>query len=177
MRLGRPEVGVSLRFVTGDATRPEGDGPRIIVHCCNSVGAWGAGFVVALSRRWIEPERSYLEWAHHAKRNLPLGEVQFVQVETSPPLLVANLIGQEGVGRGPDGAPPIRYEAIRTGLGRVRQHALGYALSSARRRASVHMPRMGAGLAGGDWARIEHIVRDELVERDVDVTVYDLPAF
>jgi O-acetyl-ADP-ribose deacetylase (regulator of RNase III) len=167
---------MSLRYVTGDATRPEGDGARIIVHCCNSHGVWGAGFVLALSRRWPGPERQYRAWLDSAEKKgqLPLGAVQFVGVEDG--LVVANLIGQEGVGHAPDGTPPIRYPAIRTGLATVREEAMRWALSSSRRRASIHMPRMGAGLAGGDWARIERIVRNELVERDLDVTVYDRPT-
>jgi O-acetyl-ADP-ribose deacetylase (regulator of RNase III) len=37
------------------------------------------------------------------------------------------------------------------------------------------MPRIGAGLAGGDWATIAQIIQDELCAHDVNVTVYDLP--
>jgi len=44
-----------IAYVMGDATAPKADGPKIIVHVCNDVGAWGRGFVVALSRRWPEP--------------------------------------------------------------------------------------------------------------------------
>ena len=34
-------------------------------------------------------------------------------------------------------------------------------------------PRIGAGLAGGDWQRIEAIVVRTLAEASVSVTVYD----
>ena len=44
-----------IQYRTGDATRPEGDGPKIIAHICNDVGAWGKGFVLALSKRWNTP--------------------------------------------------------------------------------------------------------------------------
>ena len=40
-----------LRYVTGDATVPQGGGPKILVHLCNDAGGWGAGFVLAVSRR------------------------------------------------------------------------------------------------------------------------------
>jgi O-acetyl-ADP-ribose deacetylase (regulator of RNase III) len=155
-----------LRYVVGDATQPEGDGPRVIVHVCNDIGAWGAGFVVALSKRWRDPERLYRKW-HESGGAIPfeLGQVQFVPVE--PELFVANLIGQRDVRRGRDGTPPVRYRAIAHGLARVAAFAAEHA-------ASVHMPRIGAGLAGGDWTRIERIVTEQLVERGVDVTVYDL---
>jgi hypothetical protein len=46
-------------YVIGDATAPQGDGPRVIVHVCNDVGKWGKGLVLALSGRWPEAEGRY----------------------------------------------------------------------------------------------------------------------
>ncbi|MEU2680946.1 hypothetical protein ABZ638_29070 [Streptomyces sp. NPDC007107] len=40
--------------------------------------------------------------------------------------------------------------------------------------ASVHMPRIGCGLAGGTWARVEPLVTGRLVARGIEVTVYDV---
>jgi O-acetyl-ADP-ribose deacetylase (regulator of RNase III) len=37
--------------------------------------------------------------------------------------------------------------------------------------ATVHMPRIGCGLAGGEWSKVEAIVNKTLV--DIDVCVYD----
>lgn len=48
-----------IQYTTGDATQPLADGAKIICHVCNDIGGWGAGFVVALSRKWSEPERAY----------------------------------------------------------------------------------------------------------------------
>ena len=40
---------------------------------------------------------------------------------------------------------------------------------------SVHMPRIGCGLAGGDWETIENIIQRMFIDiADVDVFVYDL---
>jgi O-acetyl-ADP-ribose deacetylase (regulator of RNase III) len=39
--------------------------------------------------------------------------------------------------------------------------------------ASVHMPRIGCGLAGGKWERIEPLITHRLTERGITVTVYD----
>ncbi len=63
----------------------------------------------------------------------------------------------------------MRYEAIREGLKKV-------ALEARRLRASVHMPRIGCGLAGGDWQTVAKIVEEELVNADLPVTVYDFSA-
>jgi O-acetyl-ADP-ribose deacetylase (regulator of RNase III) len=155
-----------IEYVTGDATQPAGNGPRVIVHLCNDIGAWGAGFVLALSRRWLQPEARYREWwLSNEATPFALGQVQFVAVE--PELWVANLIGQHGI-RHARGAPPIRYEAVRAGLQRVAEFAREHG-------ATAHMPRIGAGLAGGDWATIEAIIAEELGSRDIAVTVYRLP--
>ena len=154
-----------LTYVSGDATRPSGDGPRIIVHVCNDIGGWGASFVLAVSRRWDSPEESYRRW-HREGNDVPfeLGQVQFVQVEDA--LWVANLLGQHGVQRRGNEAP-IRYDAVRTGLMRVAEFAIANG-------ASAHMPRIGCGLAGGSWNQMEPIIVATLVEAGVKVTVYDL---
>lgn len=158
---------MNITYVIGDATRPVGEGPKIIVHVCNDSGGWGRGFVVALSRRWPEPEQRYRAW-HRGESETPfvLGEVQFVQVGNT--LWVANLIGQRDVRTG-EGVPPVRYEAIRKGLRRV-------AAEARRLGASVHMPRIGCGLAGGQWEDVGEIVEEELVNGGVPVTVYNLAA-
>jgi hypothetical protein len=36
------------------------------------------------------------------------------------------------------------------------------------------MPRIGCGLAGGDWNKIEAIINETLGEKGLDVTVYDI---
>jgi hypothetical protein len=51
-----------IKYVIGDATRPEGTGNRIIAHVCNDYGGWGAGFVLALSKRDAMPEMAYRAW-------------------------------------------------------------------------------------------------------------------
>lgn len=144
----------------------------MIVHVCNDIGGWGAGFVVALSKRWKAPEQAYRQWFRGGggggtgEPPFALGEVQFVLVEDA--LWVANLVGQHDT-RSAGGAPPVRYEAIAAGLAKVASFAREQG-------ASVHMPRIGAGLAGGDWERISRIIEEELDFNGVDVTVYTLPA-
>ena len=155
----------SIAYIVGDATVPKGDGPKIVVHVCNDVGGWGRGFVLALSRRWPEPERRYRAW-HRGEDSQPfaLGQVQFVKVR--PDIWVANLIGQHDIYTS-GGIAPIRYDAVREGLHRVSAEAkkLG---------ASIHMPRIGCGLAGGRWEEMCPIIEQELAAQGISVTVYDL---
>ncbi|MEV5550493.1 macro domain-containing protein [Streptomyces sp. NPDC052309] len=153
-----------ITYVRGDATVPSVKGVKVIAHVCNDLGGWGKGFVLAVSRRWPEPEAAYRAWHRdRAANDFALGAVQLVRVE--PYVWVANMIGQRGVRTGSKGVP-VRYEAIDTALGRLADEAT--ALS-----ASVHMPRIGCGLAGGRWSRIEPLITERLVARGIAVTVYD----
>ncbi|MFI1260022.1 MULTISPECIES: macro domain-containing protein [Streptomyces] len=169
-----------ITYIKGDATAPRGEGIKVITHVCNDLGGWGKGFVLALSRRWPEPEAAYRRWhRERAHNDFGLGAAQFVQVADD--LWVANVVGQQGIRpspsrRGPrspkgetspgDSGVPVRYEAIDAGLGRVADGAR-------RLGASVHMPRIGCGLAGGVWARVEPLISGRLARGGISVTVYD----
>ncbi len=134
----------------------------MICHICNDIGGWGAGFVLAISERWSEPEAEYRRWhATGEAGGFALGSVQFVQVEQY--IWVANMIGQRGINRGSSG-PPIRYDAVAKCLAQVAAKAIELG-------ASVHMPRIGCGLAGGKWAEIEPLIEEHL--NGIAVKVYD----
>jgi O-acetyl-ADP-ribose deacetylase (regulator of RNase III) len=153
-------------YLNGDATHPKSSGPVIIVHICNDVGGWGAGFVLAISKRWSEPERRFRAWfkkENPADPEFGLGKVQIVDVE--PGVMIANLIGQHGLKRSGSTAP-IRYEAVEQGLREI----AGVALKNG---ASIHMPRIGCGLAGGSWDKVEPLILKTLIAEGLGVTVYD----
>ena len=153
-----------INFLKGDATDPKGDGNKIIVHICNDVGGWGRGFVLAISNRWKEPEASYREW-YKAKNesNFALGQIQLVQVEDD--IFVGNMIAQRDV-RTINNIPPVRYDALESALNKVE-------IEAKKLTASVHMPRIGCGLAGGEWNKVEAIIQKTLVDKGVEVFVYD----
>ncbi len=154
---------MKINYLAGDATNPIGEGNKIITHICNDIGGWGKGFVLAISKKWKTPEKKYKEWFAE-KTNFELGQVQFIEVESQ--IIIANIIGQKGI-KSIHGIPPIRYEAVAIALKTVAEYAKN-------KNASVHMPRMGAGLAGGKWEKIEEIIITELIAKDIEVTVYDL---
>jgi O-acetyl-ADP-ribose deacetylase (regulator of RNase III) len=153
---------MSLVFLKGDATVPQAKGKKIIAQICNDLGGWGKGFVLAISKRWKEPEADYRKW-HKDRDDFELGAVRFIEVQ--PTIWVANMIGQHGMKSGSKG-PPIRYEAVESCLEKVAAKAQELI-------ATVHMPRIGCGLAGGKWEKIEPIVERTLVASGIDVYVYD----
>lgn len=154
----------TLTVLKGDATSPQAKGVKLIAHICNDRGGWGKGFVVAISSRWSEPEKAYRQWhRNRAENDFGLGAVQFVQVEEY--IWVANMVAQHGM-KGNAKSPPIRYDAVEACLVQVSRKAqeLG---------ASVHMPRIGCGLAGGKWELIEPLIMRTLCAKNVPATVYD----
>lgn len=154
-----------ISYLKGDATAPVGDGNRIICHVCNDIGGWGRGFVTALSKRWKEPEADFRAWYKQGEsKGFRLGAIQLVRV--APNLEVANMIAQRDI-RTIGGVPPIRYDALTECLTAL----AAYASSNS---ASVHMPRIGCGLAGGAWSEVEAILTSTLVASEVPVYVYDL---
>ena len=164
-----------INYVTGDATEPQGEGLKIIVHVCNDIGAWGSGFVMALSAVWDKPEASYRAMSDEDRH---LGNVHLVGVEDD--IIVANMIGQHNVGPKSTGYdddednnmyPPIRYSAIVQGLMVINSAAL-ILKEKQGREVSLHMPRIGSDRAGGDWNFIEILIKECTT---VPVTVYDLP--
>jgi O-acetyl-ADP-ribose deacetylase (regulator of RNase III) len=157
---------MNIHYIKGDATRPRGEGTKIICHIYNDIGAWGAGFVLALSARWDEPEQSYRTMSYEERT---LGKVSIVEVEDD--ILVANMIAQSGISdtkiKGvidQNSQPPIRYYAVRQCLTAV--NSLAKEIN-----ATLHMPRIGCGLAGGRWEEIEKILKEVVT---VNVYVYDI---
>ncbi len=160
-----------VTYVKGDATKPQGDGPKIITHIVNDSGRWGAGFVLAVNRLSSAPRNEYLAWHAAATSEelgfkfLPLGIVQYVPLD-SDLNVVANMVAQHGT-VSKSNPHPISYAALEHCLLDVAEQAIMM-------EATVHMPRIGCGLAQGKWEVVESIINRTLTLRDVDVTVYDL---
>lgn len=156
-----------IHYLVGDATKPVSHHPnevRYIMHCCNDKDAWGAGFVVALNRVSKEPKRAY----HQMRKKL--GNISLAQVNDNT--YVFNIVGQQGYGR--KKKQYVKYNALRKGFSSIAKE-LTELQQSTKNTLSVHAPRLGAGLAGGEWAVIEQMIKEEIVEQGFDVYIYDLP--
>jgi len=166
-----------IHYIIGDATLPietEAEN-RLIVHCCNSLGAWGAGFVVPLGKRYPSAKEEYKKFIEENKDKSILGEVN--EVPVGEHLYVENLIGQSFLYKKPNGEIPCNYIAIETGFLNIITKWFSYnsTIHKDNQNFSIHMPRIGCGLAGGDWQTIEEIIYRTFIDiADVDVYVYDL---
>jgi hypothetical protein len=144
----------------------------IIPHVCNDMGAWGAGFVVPLGRKYPDAQKGYKDWAdgkppkaayYPAGLDFALGRVQMVYGADKPMVIVANMIAQERVG----GARPLRYNALAYCMDAVAADCLEH-----HPKAEIRCPLFGAGLAGGQWPFIEALIEDCWLRQGFDVTVY-----
>lgn len=158
---------LTIQYIQGDATQPQGAGNKIIAHVCNDIGGWGKGFVLAISNRWPEPEAAFRRWHQdRASNDYALGAIQLVNVTSY--IWVCNMVGQRGIKTGSKG-PPVRYDAIESCL-------VALAAEAQQLDASVHMPRIGCGLAGGKWSKIEPLIEQALIAAGVPTMVYDWKA-
>lgn len=158
-----------LNFVIGDATEPIKDGSKaLICHICNDIGAWGKGFVLAVSDKYPMAKNIYMKYMKEKKKS-NLGDIQIVDFDD---LYIVNMIAQNGIYTKTDEngnrIPPIRYDSLKNCLTRVSDFII-----SLNEPISVHMPRIGCGLAGGTWSEVEKIIRDTLIKNGIDVFVYD----
>jgi O-acetyl-ADP-ribose deacetylase (regulator of RNase III) len=153
----------TIEYRKGDVlVVPEAEKPLVIAHICNNVSKWGAGFTKALSARWPGPEKIYRELAGQ----LFLGQCQLVEVESG--ITVCNVVAQEGV-RKYHGQRCINYHSLREGMEKL-QLWMATAVPALDR---IHMPKIGAGLGGGDWEIISKIV-EESFNKETKVCIYEL---
>ena len=156
----------TVSTVRGDALSPRGDGPKIIAMVVNDKGrTWGGGFSQAARERYPAAHEQFKEWTEEGRRNLSLGRIHLAELKGG--LAIASLVAQKGYGPSP--TPRIRYTALGEALSKLSKAA-------ADRKASVHMPEIGSGLAGGNWSVIRQMVDDALAAKGVRVTVYTLPG-
>lgn len=144
-----------IYYIKGDAVYPEKyhdkkEENRIIAHVCNNAGFWGLGFVLSLNRRSFIPRKVFLEARKNREENSKLSGVQFCQIDDY--LFVANMVAQNGT-RSVINPVPIKYDALEKCLRRVNRELLEID-------GSLHIPKIGTGLAGGKWNRVVEIIED-----------------
>jgi len=145
---------VAITYIKGDATEPRGSGAHLIAHIVNDRGlTWGAGFGLAVRKKWPAIQEEFKRWAVGHRREFKLGAVHTSEVNQS--VRISHMVAQHGYGESTK--PLIRYGALRACLGSVAQEAV-------RSNSSVHMPRIGTGQAGGSWWIISELVEEALCQ-------------
>lgn len=160
----------NLSFVTGDLLDVDGDAPVVFAHVVSDAMRGWARFGVAgaLGRAFPDFAGVYRSWTLAHPDHLQLGSMHYVSRDVGGrPTGVASLVVQSGFGRG--STDRLHYDALDTALKQLRVEAT-------RADAVVHVPRLGAGRAGGRWDRVEELLSANLVQEGVPVVVHTLPA-
>jgi O-acetyl-ADP-ribose deacetylase (regulator of RNase III) len=155
----------SITYLKRDVREPRGVDKRLLLQVVNDAAlTWGGGLSLALREKWPASQQSFRSWAME-RRNLALGNVHVAEI--NPSLSLVSLVAQHGYGPSPK--PRIRYLALQTCLQKV-------ASIAAEEGATVHMPRIGCGQAGGSWNVVSELIDETLCNKGIDVVVYDLPG-
>ena len=133
---------------------------KVIAHGCNCHGGLGSGFAKQVATRYPQVKEGYLY--RHNTRGWKLGEVQQIGVGDGTGRIIANCATQDRYGK-PDEGPFVSYPAIRQVVRYlVMSHPEGFA-----------MPKIGAGLAGGNWDIIAKIIEEESPNTEVRVYIHE----
>ncbi len=171
---------MEIKYVKGDATSPiivEGK-KSVIVHCVNTLGAWGKGFVVPLGQKYPQSRKIYNHFIQLHKKGYYKSLLGLICIapNVSKDIDVVNLFGQERIYpimKDGEIIIPLDYIALRKGFETiVDSYASEYSYKPVP--ITVHMPRIGCGLAGGDWNKVEKIINETLIDKGIEVYVYDL---
>ena len=150
-----------MRTITGDLIALAKAGQfDVIVHGCNCFHTMGGGLAAQVRRHFPEAYEADLATPHGDRAKL--GTCSFAVVEREGRrFTVVNAYTQFHPSMG--GGVDVDYDAVHEAMRWIKTRHTG---------ARIGLPQIGAGLAGGDWARIEGIIADVLGDEDVTIVVF-----
>jgi O-acetyl-ADP-ribose deacetylase (regulator of RNase III) len=138
----------------------------ILAHGVNCQGVMGSGVAKTFKQKYPEAFEDYLYFFKKYKYEndvAPLG-VSRLFYSCSNDLLLASMFTQEFYGN--DGRQYVNYEAFFDSFRKVADYYED---------STIIMPKIGAGLGGGDWGIIEGLMKIILETRpNVHVIVFEL---
>ncbi|MFA7407872.1 MAG: macro domain-containing protein [Anaerolineaceae bacterium] len=142
-----------IRYVKGDLLEaPE----RMILHGCNCRGVMGSGVAKLIREKWPQAYEDYRE--KYNRDGLELGSM-VVSVQDDEKVII-NAMTQDGYGKT---GVHVSYWAVATIAEKCGRIMGGQ---------SIAIPKIGAGLGGGDWNVIAAILENEAP--DVEWVVYEI---
>ncbi len=150
----------------GDVLRPQRQDREawcIISQVVNNVGAFKAGLAAQTASRFPNVKKHFYDWTRSSTYHL--GSVEFCIME-SEQLVFALLCCQDGL-PGKDNPEPLKYPMMGACIDKLGRTA-------ADMQAEIHMPKMGCGLARGDWNLVSPFLL-KLIPESVPVFVYERP--
>lgn len=149
-----------MKVTEGDLIKKAKEGEfDLIVHGCNCFCTMGAGIAKGIKSEFPEAFDADLSTPKGSKEKL--GTCSFARIEREGiNLIVVNGYTQfDYRGRG----VKVDYDAVRSCMKWIKDNFEG---------KRIGLPKIGAGLAGGDWERISQIIDEELSGEDVTLVEY-----
>lgn len=137
---------MEIIYKVGDCL--EGPEPWVL-HGCNAQGVMGSGVALAVKTKYPSAYRAYIASKQHS--GMRLGVVTYAVQQSGKTIF--NGITQQYYGR--DGKRYVDYDAVTEVIAAMDHYAKeqgqGWSID-------VAMPKIGAGLGGGDWDTIAEII-------------------
>lgn len=147
-----------IKHVVGDLVR-DAEQYEVIMHGCNCFCVMGAGIAPQIKTKF--PEAYAADCATTAGDVNKMGTITH-SVNTKP--IVVNMYTQFDTKGRRNGQMDFDYDAFRKALKEVKAKFSGKMMA---------MPKIGSGLAGGDWNIIERILDDEMRGEYVTVVTWE----
>jgi len=131
----------------------------VFAHGCNCIGGFGAGIALQFSTKFPASKEAYVK--KHQTIGWKLGEVQLVKEANK---IIANCATQYGYGKYGNKKIHADYNAIETCFKKLYKYVK-------ENNKSIAIPKIGAGLAGGDWQVISKIIEE--IFHDIEIEVWE----
>jgi O-acetyl-ADP-ribose deacetylase (regulator of RNase III) len=168
-----------INYIDGDLIKLAKEGKfDVITHGCNCLSNMGAGIAPQMAKAFGADKFEMETWGPTIEKlgcidwqTFVLGEKAIFSLEdlknnrNEPELTVVNSYTQYRYGANhTDGvSKPLDYEALTLCMRKINNVFKG---------KHIGLPKIGAGLAGGNWNRIEHIINTELKDCQITIVNY-----
>lgn len=137
---------MQIEYVHGDLLATD---IKHIIHGCNSRGVMGSGVAKAIREKYPSAYRDYNDT--YNSYGLDLGDIIVSTQDAGR--VIHNAITQKDYGRDPSRVY-VSYWAIAEVFNKINQWGI----------KEIAMPKIGAGLANGDWNVISAIIENTLIK-------------
>ena len=156
--------------------------PTVILQVCNVLGSYGAGFSGEIEREYPGVRKDYKTWVLNSNKifgkPFTMGRCQALEVipcdaGDSYPIVVCNMIAQTGTRKRKSDPCVLDYVALEKCLAWIARRFVDE-FNGTKFTWRIQMPRIGCGLAGGQWAMVEPLIISTICAAGACPIVYDL---
>lgn len=152
-----------MKEIRGDLIKLANEGKfDVIIHGCNCMCTMGAGIAKAIKQKW--PVVYIVDKKTNKGDIRKLGTYSYAVIHREgfdTDLTIVNAYTQYKYGRD---RPHVDYIAIQKVFQEIKRNFSG---------KRIAYPKIGAGLAGGDWKKIKEIIDTELKGEDHTLVILD----